>query len=304
MAPPLALTPCSKAYPPPSDRRATASCGGVLSCSCGSRGCRGDGESPGPLESFRRSPSGAELGARGPHGEGHDLGPLSPQPPPAAPARCMSGTVVFPTRGARLRRTDALHLPKAFERAGGGVRAKPRGAEGLVHPAPGPWVVGVCSASGAWPPEVKDPRGRRGEPVASSPGTDAIQSGSRGFDVAPSLGWPVTRGAAVTVWPGPGGRRDPCLGGCRLAPRGPAYYLSRVPSKEGSGNSISPFPRLQFPQGEGVGSRVPGTEEPLLSSSVTLASPRGLRGSLSPAGLRSLTSVNLSAPHSARTRQG
>nr|XP_035946899.1 cell death-inducing p53-target protein 1 isoform X2 [Halichoerus grypus] len=43
MTPPLALTPCSKAYPLPSDRRATASCGGVRSCSCGRRGCRGDG---------------------------------------------------------------------------------------------------------------------------------------------------------------------------------------------------------------------------------------------------------------------
>lgn len=150
MAPPLALTPYSKAYPPPSDRRETASCGGDCSCCCGRRGCRGDGESPRPLETAsggaplpRPSPGppGAGLDARGPRGEGDDLGPLSPQPPPAAPARCMSGTVVSPTRGVLLRRADGLHLPEAFGRAGGGVRAKPRGAEGLLLPAPGPRPV-------------------------------------------------------------------------------------------------------------------------------------------------------------------
>eukprot|EP00071_Canis_lupus_P042277 XP_022275834.1 cell death-inducing p53-target protein 1 isoform X2 [Canis lupus familiaris] len=53
----------------------------------------------------------------------------------------MSGTVVSPTRGVLLRRADGLHLPEAFGRAGGGVRAKPRGAEGLLLPAPGPRPV-------------------------------------------------------------------------------------------------------------------------------------------------------------------
>lgn len=107
MAPPLALSPCSKAYPPPSDRRATASCGGGRSCSCGRRGCRGDGESPGPLETVSGGAPREQGWARAAlGGEGDDLGPLSPQPPPAASARCMSGTVVSPTRGARLRRTD------------------------------------------------------------------------------------------------------------------------------------------------------------------------------------------------------
>lgn len=192
-------------------------------------------------------------------------------------------------------RTDYISQRPLSGRGGRCARKAPRGRGSCPPSVWTPACLGVHSASGARPPEVKGPRGRRSESVASSPGTDAIQSGPRGFDVAPSLGWLATRGAAVTVWPGPGGRRGQYLGGCRPAPPGPAYHTFHIPVRKG-GEIASPASRGGwFPRGMGVGRRVPGTEEPLQSSSLTLAGPRGPRASPSPAGPSWPTSVNLCA---------
>lgn len=217
MAPPLTVTPCSKAYPPPSDRRATASCGGGRSCCCGRSGCRGVGESPRLLETASQGASPrSKAGRLRPPGGG---GMTSDRGAPSPRLRRLRGAC------------RALWSPRPAERASGAqtdyISQRPLGGRGAAC-AQSPAGLRVLSSQrldpglfwrslGLGRPASRgkgSPGAAQRELMRSRAALGVLTSHRRWVGRLPAGLWFQLRQARA----GAGAR---CPGGCRPAPRGP-----------------------------------------------------------------------------------